>query len=84
MSRNFSYTLRFYLLAFVFLNCVALAQVIPNDPSFLPNQWALRDTGQNGGTPGADIRASLAWAITEGDTNVVLVILDSGIPSRYP
>src|SRR5262249_42643135 len=36
------------------------ASAIPNDPSF-NQQWALRNTGQNGGTAGADIGAVQAW-----------------------
>jgi hypothetical protein len=36
---------------------------VPNDPSF-PAQWSLQNTGQNGGTPGADIKAVPAWNIT--------------------
>src|SRR5215475_9433976 len=34
--------------------------VDPNDPSY-PDQWSLNNTGQSGGTPGADIHAATAW-----------------------
>ncbi|MBI1804215.1 MAG: S8 family serine peptidase [Ignavibacteriae bacterium] len=63
--------------------------VLPNDPYFrgttpatYPYQWALKNTGQSppGGTPGADIKAEQAWDITTGNPNVVLAILDTGIP----
>ncbi len=43
-------------------------------------QWYLSNTGQASGTNGADIRAQQAWSITEGDSDVVIAILDSGIP----
>lgn len=54
-------------------------EVIPADPQF-DGQWHHKNTGQNGGTPGADIRSTEAWDITTGgltaqeDTIVVCVI----------
>lgn len=51
----------------------------PNDAQF-NQQWQYINTGQSGGTPGADIDADLAWDVTtggltpEGDTIVVCVI----------
>lgn len=62
---------------------------LPNDPYFrgtspatYPHQWGLRNTGQSppGGTSGADIKAEQAWDITTGTPNVLIAILDSGIP----
>lgn len=50
---------------------------IPNDPQF-PQQWNLHNTGQNGGTPGADIHAPEAWSTTRGSANVVVAVIDSG------
>src|SRR5579875_770434 len=38
---------------------------VPNDP-LLSQQWALNNTGQSGGTPGADIHAEQAWSVTTG------------------
>ncbi len=67
------------------------AHVLPNDPYFrgtspatYPHQWGLRNMGQSppGGTAGADIKAEDAWDITTGSSNVLLAILDSGIPLR--
>ena len=57
--------------------------VFPNDEYF-PEQWHLQNTGQSGGTPGADIRAPEAWEITTGDPNVVVAVLDSGVDSNHP
>ena len=34
--------------------------------------WQLRNTGQTGGTPGADIDATLAWDVSVGSSNVVI------------
>lgn len=52
-------------------------QTFPNDALF--NQlWGLNNTGQNGGTPGADIKAPAAWNITTGG-DVVVAVIDTGI-----
>lgn len=60
-------------------------QVTPNDPSFVDGtQWDLHNTGQNGGTAGADIDALDAWNITTGDSSVVIGITDSGIDFNHP
>lgn len=54
----------------------------PTDSAFVDGTlWALKNTGQNGGTPGADIGAVPAWDITTGSTNVIVAIVDTGI--RY-
>ncbi|MEZ4937967.1 MAG: S8 family serine peptidase [Crocinitomicaceae bacterium] len=55
----------------------------PNDPEF-SNQWQFENTGQTGGTAGADMQATDAWDITtggltaHGDTIVVCVIEEQG------
>jgi subtilisin family serine protease len=48
-----------------------------NDPRY-PEQWALDNTGQTGGTPGADIDAERVWDLTAGSPSIVVAILDSG------
>jgi subtilisin family serine protease len=57
--------------------------VFPNDEYF-PMQWHLYNTGQSGGTPGADIRAPEAWEITTGDPNIVVAVLDCGVDTNHP
>ena len=57
--------------------------VFPNDPYF-SLQWHLHNTGQSGGTPGADIRAPEAWEITTGDPNVMIAVLDCGVDLDHP
>ncbi len=54
-----------------------------NDASF-PNQWALLNTGQNGGTPGIDINACQAWTVTKGSASVVVSVLDHGFEMNHP
>lgn len=58
------------------------ANVLPTDSAFVAGSlWGLRNTGQSGGVPGADISAPIAWDITTGSTNVIVAVIDSGI--RY-
>jgi len=57
--------------------------LVPNDPQFT-NQWYLRNTGQSGGTPGADIRATAAWDRTNGARNVIVAVLDVGFDLSHP
>lgn len=58
-------------------------ETIPNDPNFL-QQWALKNTGQTGGTPGADIKATYAWDLQKGDPNIVVAIVDTGVDYDHP
>lgn len=57
---------------------------VPNDPSFADFQWHLNNTGQGGGTPGADAKLPAAWEITTGKTNIVIAILDDGVQLDHP
>lgn len=57
-----------------------------NDPRY-DRQWHLRNDGssaQGGGTQGADIEAETAWAITTGNSDVKIAILDSGVDTLHP
>jgi len=59
------------------------ALAVPNDPYF--NQlWAMRNTGQSGGTANADIDAVSAWNITTGSDTVIVAVIDTGIDYRHP
>ncbi len=56
--------------------------VAPTDAYYTNGSlWALQNTGQNGGAPGADMGATPAWDITTGSTNVIIAVIDTGI--RY-
>ncbi|MFI4854647.1 MAG: S8 family serine peptidase [Phycisphaerales bacterium JB065] len=50
---------------------------VPNDPRF-DDQWAMQNTGQTGGTSGADMNAVAAWDIQAGDSSVWVAVVDSG------
>ncbi len=63
---------------------VTLRTTIPNDQYF-GNQWSLRNTGQTGGTTGADISATDAWNITTGVSGntslgdeIITAVVDDG------
>ena len=55
----------------------------PNDPQF-SSQWSLQNTGQSGGTVGADIHAVQAWGLSTGSANVVVGVLDTGVDYNHP
>ena len=54
----------------------------PNDPRY-PTQWQYENSGANSGVADADIDASGAWQVTQGNKNVVIAILDSGIDQSH-
>lgn len=54
----------------------------PNDPR-LSDLWGLHNTGQNSGTPDADIDAPEAWDITTGSADVVVAVIDSGVDYNH-
>lgn len=53
-------------------------ETLPDDPRF-GELWGLRNTGQTGGTPGADIAAAAAWDLVTGAPDVVVGVLDTGV-----
>lgn len=57
-------------------------RLIPNDP-YLGRQWNMRDTGQYGGIPGADIHATEAWDIWQGTFTVLVAIVDWGVNPNH-
>ena len=62
---------------------VTLRQTFPDDNEF-SGQWDKHNTGQNGGTPDADIDAPEAWDITIGGVNalgdtIVVAVVDGGM-----
>ena len=71
-----------HLVKIVQFNHIVKDRIIPNDPQF-GVMWDMKNTGQSGGTPLADIRATEAWDITtggltaQGDT-IVVAVIDSG------
>ena len=71
------------MFAYVEPNFVGQGGLEPND-TFYGQQWHLRNTGQSGGTLGADIDAPLGWTLTTGDDSIIVAVLDSGIDTDHP
>jgi len=54
----------------------------PNDFYYQQgNLWNFKNTGQNGGTPGADIHASVAWTFATNASSAIVAVVDTGV--RY-
>ncbi len=70
------------LIEFAEPNMVDRAQYPPNDHYFANgSQWWLYNYGQPpAGVAGADINAPAAWDINPGSADILIAILDSGIP----
>ena len=62
---------------------IAFQSRIPNDPQFR-RLWGMQNTGQTGGTPGADIGAASVWDRTTSGTGVTVAVIDSGVDWRHP
>lgn len=70
-----------------FNHFITMRSTIPNDPQF-DQQWQYINTGQDGGTVGADIDMDLAWDITTGGVTalgdtIVVCVIDSGIDLNH-
>lgn len=57
--------------------------VLPNDPLF-DELWGMRNTGQTGGVPDADIDADEAWSIGTGNSSVLVGVIDTGVDYNHP
>lgn len=59
------------------------AKLYTND-TFYPQQWALENTGQNGGAADADMDVNEAWTITTGRDVVRVAVIDEGTDLNHP
>lgn len=62
-------------------------RVVPDDAQY-NDQWQYNNTGQSGGTPGADIDIESAWDITTGGLTtdgdeIVVCVIDDGIDNDH-
>lgn len=48
-----------------------------------PQQYYLKNTGQNGGTIGVDINVEPAWNITNGSSNIIVAVIDQGVDKNH-
>ncbi len=60
------------------------SKTTPND--LQPELWGLKNDGQLGGTPGADINADMAWNITTGkkENGPIIAVIDTGVDYNHP
>ena len=61
---------------------ITMRETTPDDPNF-GQQWQWVNTGQNGGTPDADVDADLAWDLTTGGSTasgqeIVVCVVEGG------
>lgn len=66
-----------------FRSPVYFAQISPSDP-FFTRQWHLSNTGQMGGTPGADVNAPAAWLLGAEGQDVLIGMLDDACDVDHP
>jgi subtilisin family serine protease len=62
-------------------------QTTPNDFYYLSRQWSHYNNGSftlSPSTNDADIDTDLAWDITQGDPNLIVAILDTGLKLDHP
>lgn len=62
---------------------IKLNQVVPNDAMF-GDLYGLENTGQDGGLVGADISATEAWSIHQGNPLVTIGVIDTGVDYTHP
>lgn len=60
------------------------ADDMPTNDPYLPRQWHYKNTGQSGGTSGADINLFEAWKKTKGSKDVIVAIIDGGLLLEHP
>lgn len=51
--------------------------------TYYSDQWGLKNTGQYLYS-GSDINMEAAWSITEGDNDIIIAILDTGVELTHP
>jgi len=56
---------------------------LANDPLFA-EQWYLNNSGQNGGTVGADARLAGAWDLEKGSRAITIAVIDDGVQLSHP
>ncbi|MDO8581946.1 MAG: S8 family serine peptidase, partial [bacterium] len=64
------------------------SRTIGTDDTYRDQLWGLDNTGQNvdgaSGTADADIDAPEAWAISEGSSDIIAAVIDTGVAYNHP
>lgn len=53
------------------------------DNTLYPQQYYLKNTGQNGGTSGIDINVEPAWNLTNGNACITVAVIDAGVDRNH-
>jgi len=61
----------------------ATHSVVPNDTLF-NDLWGMRNTGQFGCCSGEDLKLTQAWDISQGNPNIIVMVLDNGVQQNHP
>jgi uncharacterized repeat protein (TIGR01451 family) len=61
---------------------IKLLSTFPND-TYFTQLWGMHNTGQDGGTEGADIDAPGAWEIIT-NSDVIVAVIDTGVDYTHP
>lgn len=56
----------------------------PEGEPYFAKQWHLENSGQFGGSGGADIHVRAAWDITTGAPETIIAVLDGGFELEHP
>ena len=68
---------------YAFPNYTRKVLSVTNDP-YSKHQWALENTGQNGGTAGKDIKAPALWdKAAQSENETVVAVIDTGIDFEH-
>ena len=67
---------------FIEPNYILNMNELPDDARF-DELWGMYNTGQTGGTPGADISADMAWDVFTGNPNIVVGVIDTGVDYNH-
>jgi subtilisin family serine protease len=59
------------------------SSLVPTDPLF-GSSWGHRNTGQDGGLAGFDLRSTNAWDLGTGDGSIRVLVIDTGVQSNHP
>jgi subtilisin family serine protease len=57
---------------------------IPEGEPFFDLQWHLSNTGQTGGTAGADLGVLEVWPASSGNSSTIVAVLDLGFEQEHP